>query len=105
MVGGSVLLLALAIWVEARVAEPVVPLHIIRRRVPALSILASLAVGMAMFGGAVFLGQYFQIGRGYTPHRGGPAHHPDDGRRAALLDDLRPMISRSGRSSRTSSPA
>ncbi|NUT22671.1 MAG: MFS transporter, partial [Hamadaea sp.] len=63
--------LAIAVWVESRAAQPVVPLQIIRRRTPALSIIASLAVGMAMFGGAVFLGQYFQIGRGYSPTEAG----------------------------------
>jgi EmrB/QacA subfamily drug resistance transporter len=71
MVGGSVLLLALATWVESRAAEPVVPLGIVRERTTALAILGSLAVGMAMFGGAVFLGQYFQIGRGYSPTEAG----------------------------------
>jgi EmrB/QacA subfamily drug resistance transporter len=71
MVGGSLVLLALAVLVESRAAEPVVPLDIVRRRTTALAILASLAVGMAMFGGAVFLGQYFQIGRGYTPTEAG----------------------------------
>ncbi|MDX3100580.1 MDR family MFS transporter [Nonomuraea angiospora] len=71
MAGGGVLLLALATWVESRVTEPVVPLHVISRRTPTLAILASLAVGMAMFGGSVFLGQYFQIGRGYGPTAAG----------------------------------
>lgn len=71
MVGGSVLLLGLAVWVESRAAEPVVPLSIVRERTTALAILGSLAVGMAMFGGAVFLGQYFQIGRGYSPTEAG----------------------------------
>ncbi|RKN38617.1 MDR family MFS transporter [Streptomyces hoynatensis] len=71
MVAGSLVLLALAVWVESRVVEPVVPLHVVRRRDPALAIVASLAVGMAMFGGAVFLGQYFQIGRGYSPTEAG----------------------------------
>lgn len=71
MVGGSVVILAAAVLVEARVKEPVVPLHVVRRRDPALAIVASLAVGMAMFGGAVFLGQYFQIGRGYSPTEAG----------------------------------
>ncbi|MEU5725342.1 MDR family MFS transporter [Micromonospora sp. NPDC047738] len=71
MVGGSLLLLALAAWVESRAAEPVVPLNIVRERTTALAILGSLAVGMAMFGGAVFLGQYFQIGRGYSPTEAG----------------------------------
>ncbi|GAA0464388.1 EmrB/QacA family drug resistance transporter [Paractinoplanes deccanensis] len=71
MVGGTIVLLALAVLVEARAKEPIVPLPIIRERNTALAILASLAVGMAMFGGAVFLGQYFQIGRGYSPTEAG----------------------------------
>ncbi|GAA0420180.1 EmrB/QacA family drug resistance transporter [Acrocarpospora corrugata] len=71
MAGGGAAILALAAWVESRVAEPVVPLHVIRRRTAALAILASFAVGMAMFGGSVFLGQYFQIGRGYSPTEAG----------------------------------
>ncbi len=71
MVGGGIAVLAVAVLVESRVREPVVPLHIVRRRDPALAILASLAVGMAMFGGSVFLGQYFQIGRGYGPTEAG----------------------------------
>jgi EmrB/QacA subfamily drug resistance transporter len=71
MVGGSLALLALAVLVESRAAEPVVPLPIVRERTTALAIVASLAVGMAMFGGAVFLGQYFQIGRGYSPTKAG----------------------------------
>ena len=71
MVGAGLALLAIAVWVESRAAEPVVPLQIVRRRTTALSIVASLAVGMAMFGGSVFLGQYFQIGRGYSPTEAG----------------------------------
>ena len=62
---------AIAVLVESRVREPVVPLKIVVQRTPALAIIASLAVGMAMFGGAVFLGQYFQIGRGYSPTEAG----------------------------------
>lgn len=71
MVGAGLVLLALAVWVESRVAEPVVPLPIVRERTTALAIIGSLAVGMAMFGGSVFLGQYFQIGRGYSPTEAG----------------------------------
>jgi EmrB/QacA subfamily drug resistance transporter len=71
MVAGGLVLLGAAVAVELKVDEPVVPLHIVVQRTPALAIIASLAVGMAMFGGAVFLGQYFQIGRGYTPTEAG----------------------------------
>ncbi|MET9230292.1 MDR family MFS transporter [Lentzea sp. NPDC003310] len=71
MVAGGLALLGAAIAVELRVEQPVVPLHIVVQRTPALAIIASLSVGMAMFGGAVFLGQYFQIGRGYSPTEAG----------------------------------
>ncbi|WP_089962591.1 MDR family MFS transporter [Lentzea xinjiangensis] len=71
MVAGGLVLLGAAVAVEMKVREPVVPLHIVVKRTPALAIIASLAVGMAMFGGAVFLGQYFQIGRGYSPTEAG----------------------------------
>lgn len=71
MVGGAALLLGLAVWVESRVSEPVIPLHLVVRRETAVAILASVAVGMAMFGGAVFLGQYFQLARGYSPTEAG----------------------------------
>jgi MFS family permease len=71
LVGTSLVLLALAVLVETRAAEPVVPLALVRQRTTALAILGSLAAGMAMFGGAVFLGQYFQIGRGYSPTQAG----------------------------------
>jgi len=71
MVPAALVLLALAVFVESRVAEPIIPLKIVTERTTALAILASLAVGTAMFGGAVFLGQYFQIGRGYSPTRAG----------------------------------
>ncbi|GAA2593033.1 hypothetical protein GCM10010435_85020 [Winogradskya consettensis] len=71
MVIPGILILVAAVWVESRVAEPVVPLPIVKQRNTALAIVASLAVGMAMFGGSVFLGQYFQIGRGYSPTEAG----------------------------------
>jgi EmrB/QacA subfamily drug resistance transporter len=97
MVGGALVLLALAVVVESRVAEPVVPLAIVRERTTLLAILGSLAVGMAMFGGAVFLGQYFQIGRGYSPTEAGLLTIPLMG--GVLLASIIAgrMITRSGR--------
>jgi len=67
----AVLLLVAAVFVERRAQHPVVPINIITQKVPALAIVASLAVGMAMYGGAVFLGQYFQTARGYSPTEAG----------------------------------
>jgi EmrB/QacA subfamily drug resistance transporter len=67
---GAVLIL-LFLLVEARATEPIIPLRLFRDRTTTLAILASIAVGVAMFGGAVFLGQYFQIARGYSPTAAG----------------------------------
>lgn len=67
MVGGSALLVALLLWIEGRVPEPVIPLRIILTRTTALAILASISIGVAMFGSGAFLGQYFQVAREATP--------------------------------------
>ena len=37
------------------------------QRTPAMAILASVSVGVAMFGSGAFLGQYFQISREASP--------------------------------------
>lgn len=71
MVGGSVALLALAVWAESRAAEPIIPLHLFRNRTLVLSVVASVAVGIAMFGTSVFLSQYMQLARGKTPTESG----------------------------------
>jgi EmrB/QacA subfamily drug resistance transporter len=71
MVGGAALLLAIAIVVELRVAEPVIPLGLFRNRTFTLSVIASISVGVAMFGTAVFLSQYMQLARGATPTESG----------------------------------
>ncbi|WP_231700795.1 MULTISPECIES: MDR family MFS transporter [unclassified Arthrobacter] len=71
MVGGSVILLALLVLVESKVSEPIIPLKIISQRTTALAILASVAVGIAMFGSTTFLGQYFQLARGFSPTEAG----------------------------------
>jgi len=63
----GVLLLAAAVVVESRTPEPVIPLDIFRNRTVTLTTVASLLVGVAMFGGTVFLSQYFQISLGKSP--------------------------------------
>jgi EmrB/QacA subfamily drug resistance transporter len=71
MVGGAALLLVIAIVVELRVSEPVIPLGLYRNRTFTLSVIASISVGVAMFGTAVFLSQYMQLARGATPTESG----------------------------------
>jgi EmrB/QacA subfamily drug resistance transporter len=63
--------LAAALVVESRAKETIVPLRLFRDRTTTLATVGSIAVGVAMFGGAVFLGQYFQIARGFSPTRSG----------------------------------
>ena len=72
MVGGGLALVAAALYVEARIArEPVVPLGLFRDRTIALATVASVMIGVAMFGATVYLGQYFQLSRGMTPTEAG----------------------------------
>lgn len=71
LVALGVVLLALAVWVESRAVDPIVPLSIFANRTVAMTTLASALVGVAMFGGTVFLSQYFQIGLGKTPTQAG----------------------------------
>ena len=63
--------LVAAVIVELRVPEPVVPMDLFRNRTVVLAVLGSIVLGLVMFGGSVFLGQYFQVARGYAPTEAG----------------------------------
>jgi EmrB/QacA subfamily drug resistance transporter len=71
MVGAAAVLLIAAVVVELRVKEPVIPLSLFKNRTFTLSVIASISVGVAMFGTAVFLSQYMQLARGATPTESG----------------------------------
>ncbi|HEV7656036.1 MAG TPA: MDR family MFS transporter [Mycobacteriales bacterium] len=71
MVPGAILLGLLFLVVEQRAAEPIIPLRLFRDRTVTLSTVASLFVGIGLFGGTVFLAQYFQISRGHSPTASG----------------------------------
>ncbi|MFF2620661.1 MDR family MFS transporter [Oerskovia jenensis] len=71
MVVGSLLALVAAVLVEKSAVEPIIPLHLFRNRTFVLAVLASVAVGVAMFGTAVFLSQYMQVARGKTATESG----------------------------------
>ena len=68
---GGVLLLGIAVLVELRVKEPLIPLTLFRDRTFTLAVVASVSVGVAMFGTSVFLSQYMQLARGATPTESG----------------------------------
>ncbi|MFF4224648.1 MDR family MFS transporter [Streptomyces abikoensis] len=71
MVGGSIVLAALFLLTESKASEPIIPLRLFRNKTIALSSLASLFVGVAMFAGTVFFSQYFQLARGESPTMSG----------------------------------
>lgn len=65
--GGTAAAALAVVLVETRHPEPVLPVRVVRRRTTALAIIASVAVGISLFGGSVFLSQYFQIAGGHSP--------------------------------------
>jgi len=71
MVAGAALLLIAAVIVEFKVPEPIIPLTMFKNRTFTLSVIASISVGVAMFGTSVFLSQYMQLARGATPTESG----------------------------------
>lgn len=71
MVGGSIVLTLVFLFVESRAAEPIIPLRLFRNRTITLASLASLFVGIAMFAGTVYFSQYFQLARDKSPTMSG----------------------------------
>jgi EmrB/QacA subfamily drug resistance transporter len=71
MLAASVVALVAAVWVEKRSPEPLIPLDLFGNRTVVLAVIASVAVGVAMFGTSVFLSQYMQIARAKSPTESG----------------------------------
>ena len=72
LVALSVAVLAAAVYVEAAVAvDPVVPLRLFRDRTLSLATVASVLIGLAMFGSTVYLSLYFQDAKGLSPTEAG----------------------------------
>ncbi|RQP09118.1 MAG: DHA2 family efflux MFS transporter permease subunit [Microbacteriaceae bacterium] len=71
MVGVAAVATVLFIVVELRSKEPLIPLNLFRDLTFTLSVIASIATGLAMFGASVFLSQYMQLARGATPTEAG----------------------------------
>ncbi|TCK24560.1 EmrB/QacA subfamily drug resistance transporter [Pseudonocardia endophytica] len=71
ILAAGVVALAMAVLVESRATEPIVPLTLFRNRTVTLATVAGLFVGVAMFGSSVFLSQFFQLARGATATEAG----------------------------------
>lgn len=71
----GVLVIAAIVW-ELAIKEPIVPLRLFGQRTFALATIASLAVGVTMYGAAIFVSQYLQLARGLTPTESGVTQMP-----------------------------
>ncbi|OAA26198.1 drug resistance transporter, EmrB/QacA subfamily [Frankia sp. EI5c] len=67
LLGGSAVLLAAAVAVEARAKEPIVPLRLFRDRTIVLTVIASACVGTVLYSANLLFSQYYQLGRGMSP--------------------------------------
>ncbi len=63
---GTALVVAFLPW-EARAAEPMLPLHLFRRRASVVANGVSFLMSFGMFGSIFLLSQYFQLVRGLSP--------------------------------------
>jgi predicted MFS family arabinose efflux permease len=76
-IGAGLLILALFVAIEARVASnPIVPLRTFRRRSLSVANLLSTAVGAVVFGTYFFISLYLQQVRDYSPLHAGLAFLP-----------------------------
>jgi EmrB/QacA subfamily drug resistance transporter len=73
---GGVALAAVFVWVESRAPEPIVPLRLFRNRVFSPTVGFTAIMGLAMFGGIIFLPVYLQVVQGMTPTESGLALLP-----------------------------
>ena len=72
LVAGGVVVLALAVLVEAKHAvEPIIPLELFKDRTITLATLAAILVGVSMLAATTFLAEYFQTSRGMSPTHAG----------------------------------
>lgn len=72
MVIGGLVLLGIAVFVEARIArQPIIPLYLFKDRTVALATAASIFIGFAMMGATYYTSEYFQDSRGLSPTRAG----------------------------------
>ena len=72
----GVAILAVFVFVESKVSNPLLPLRVLANRVRGGAFLISALTGAALLGGILFLVFYFQIVLGYSPLKSGLASLP-----------------------------
>jgi EmrB/QacA subfamily drug resistance transporter len=76
LLSGGVLLTGLFLVVELRAEEPIIPLRLFHNRVFTPTVIFAAVMGMAMFGGIIFLPVYLQVVQGMSPTESGLALLP-----------------------------
>lgn len=71
MVAGAIVALVAFVIVEFKASEPIIPLSMFKNSTFTLSVVASISVGVSMFGTSVFLAQYMQLARGANATQSG----------------------------------
>jgi EmrB/QacA subfamily drug resistance transporter len=73
---GGLVLAAILVMVESRASEPIIPLRLFSNKVFTPTVVFTALMGVAMFGGIIFLPVYFQVVQGMTPTESGLALLP-----------------------------
>ncbi|MGP4043504.1 MFS transporter [Streptomyces sp. 2A115] len=97
MVGGTIALFAIFVFVETKAREPIIPLRLFRNRTITLASIAALFVGIAMYVGVIFFSQYFQLARDESPTMSGVMTIPMIAGLAIASTVSGQFISRTGR--------
>lgn len=67
--------IAFTLW-ERRVSEPLLPIKLFKNDIFSVSVILSLLTGIAMFAAILYIPQYQQVVRGYSPTKSGLAMLP-----------------------------
>lgn len=97
LLAASVVLLVTAVLVERKAAEPIIPLTLFRNLSFSLTVIASISVGVAVYGTAVFMSQYLQLSRAATATDSGLIAMPQVIAVVVASTVVGALISRSGK--------
>jgi EmrB/QacA subfamily drug resistance transporter len=76
LLGSGVVLTLVFVWWESRAKEPIIPLRLFRGRVFSPAVVFTFIIGIAMFGGLIYLPIYMQVVQGMSPTESGLAMLP-----------------------------
>ncbi|MEO6799436.1 MAG: MDR family MFS transporter [Rhodanobacter sp.] len=97
LIAVSVATLAGFLFVEHRAVEPILPLHLFRNRIFAVSCAVGFIVGLALFGSVTYMPLYLQVVKGVSPSLAGMQLTPMMGGVLASSITSGLLISRIGR--------